>query len=144
MQFEKEANQLFLALSTRFTDPDLALVQKTCRAEVDGYAFSFTYDDILKALFIKACLCPMSALSNPDQALVTILEATFEWASLLGGSFGLDDEEGILYYRSRVDLWRSEGPLDKNLLVNIVHTIIGALDWAVAALGLSNGENPAQ
>jgi hypothetical protein len=58
----------------------------------------------------------------------------------LGGSFGLDEREGFLYYRTRVDLWRSGTPIDKNLLVNIVHSIIGALDWAVATLGLS-GEN---
>ncbi|MDR2141765.1 MAG: type III secretion system chaperone [Deltaproteobacteria bacterium] len=144
MNFLNEAEQLFVALADRFNDPELTLTQGTCRAEFDGYSLTFNYDDVLKAMFIKASLCPLSALPDQDQALITILEATYEWASLLGGSFGLDDDEEFIFYRARLDLWRSEAPLDKNLLVNLVHTIIGALDWAVGALGLANGENSAQ
>ncbi|MDR1870364.1 MAG: type III secretion system chaperone [Deltaproteobacteria bacterium] len=140
MQFHTEAEQLFAALSDRFTDPDLDPIQGTCQAEFYGYPFNITYDSVLKALFVKAGLCPISTLPDPDEALFTILGATYEWASLLGGSFGLDDD-GYIYYRVRVDLWRATGPVDKNLLVNIVHTIIGALDWAVSALGLNEGEN---
>jgi hypothetical protein len=144
MHFQTEAEQLFMALSCQFTDPDLALVHGICRAEFDGYPFTFNYDDVVKTLFVKACLCPLSALPDPDRALVAILEATFEWASLLGGSFGLDEDDGFIYYRARVDLRQAAGPLEQNLLVNMVHRIIGALDWAVATLGLGNGENPAQ
>jgi hypothetical protein len=144
MDFRTEADQLFVALSDQFTDPDIFLVQGACRAEFDGYSFTFTYDDFLKALFIKAGLCPLSVLPHPEEALLVILEATYEWASLLGGSFGLNEDDGLIYYRTRVDLWRSNGPFDKNLLVNLVHSIIGALDWAVAALGLNNGETATQ
>jgi hypothetical protein len=144
MYFQTEAEQLFMALSSQFTDPDLALVRGTCRAEFGGYPFTFNYDDVVKTLFIKACLCPLSTLPDPDRALVALLETTFEWAGLLGGSFGLNEDDGFIYYRARVDLRLAAGPLEQNLLVNMVHRIIGALDWAVAALGLANGENSTQ
>jgi hypothetical protein len=144
MHFHNEAEQLILALSNRFPNHDLAMFHGACKGEFDGYSFSFNYDEVLKAMFIKACLCPITALPNPDQALITILEATYEWASLLGGSFGLNEDDGFIYYCSRLDFSVSPNPLDKDHLVNIVHRIIGALDWAVGALGLSNEENQPQ
>jgi hypothetical protein len=144
MQFQNEAEQQILSLTDRFGEVDLDLNHGSCRGEFDGYAFSFNYDDVLKSLFVKACLCPISALPDPDKALTLILEATYEWASLLGGSFGLNEDDGFIYYRSMLDFTRFESPVDRDLLVNLVHRIIGALDWAVSALGLSNEDNPPQ
>jgi hypothetical protein len=133
-----------MALSDHCVNPDLTLIQGSCRTEFDGFSFTFDYDDVLKALFIKACLCPLSALADEEKALVTILEATYDWGGLMDGAFGLDEEDQFLYFRARVDFGRSEIPVDKKLLVDVIPRIIGALDWAVGALGLTNGENSSQ
>ncbi|MDR1085527.1 MAG: type III secretion system chaperone [Deltaproteobacteria bacterium] len=144
MKHLQEAQQLFMALSDHFIDPDLILIQGSCRTEFDGFSFTFDYDEVLSSLFIKSCLCPLSALANPDEALTTILEATYDWGTLMGGAFGLDEEDGFLYFRTRLDFGRTDQPLEKRLLVDVIPRIIGAMDWAVGALGLNNGEKNAK
>ncbi|MDR1395750.1 MAG: type III secretion system chaperone [Deltaproteobacteria bacterium] len=141
MKYLNEAQQLFVNLSDHCVNPDLTLIQGSCRAEFDGFTFTFDYDDVLKALFIKACLCPLSALADQDQALTTILETTYDWGHILMGAFGLDEEDGFLYFRSRLDFGRSEHPFEKDLLIDIIPRIVGAMDWAVSTLNLTNGEN---
>jgi hypothetical protein len=142
-----EASKLVAFLGEYTKNPDLALDRDgRCTADIEGIRFSFFYEAGFDALFIQA------ALGAPTPgALEALMLSNQLWEGTAGGIFGLNPEDGHIYYSYRLDFPLAEEPVYEEFLCDLLAGIVGAIEAAmdeITSVGpnlptASDGFNPA-
>ncbi|MDR2892594.1 MAG: type III secretion system chaperone [Deltaproteobacteria bacterium] len=130
--FDEAAAQV--AYLGEYTGNSACILDKNGRAmaEIEGIRFSFFYEAEYSALFIQA------ALGAPGQgALEALMLRNHLWEGTAGGVFGVNSEDGILYYSYRLDFPVVTGATGAEegvypvFLCDLMAYIVGAIEAAM-------------
>lgn len=110
--------------------PELVLGETgICTADIEGIRFSFFYNPEWDCLFIQA------ALGAPGQeAMESLLRINHLWEGTAGGIFGLNPEDGLVYFCYRLNFPLADEPAYDGFMCDLMANIVGAIEAAGDAL----------
>ena len=135
MTYLNEAAALVGRLGDFMNDPQIRLADGQCHTDLEGFPFSFFYAEKSSTLFIQSTLGPLANCPDQGAALEALLEANHLGGGTAGGLFGLNPDDGHLYYSYRLDFPLSAEPVYDDLLIDLLPRIIGALEAAEDLIG---------
>jgi hypothetical protein len=101
------------------------------RAEMEGRFFACFWSEEFQSLFLEIHLGVLDSFQGGQHALESLLEANYLWQGSAGGSFGLFEDNGRVYWHRRMDFPLSEEPVDDSLLVQMLPPVLGAVENAL-------------
>ena len=124
MNHATEAAALVAFLGEYTGNPGLVLnANGHAAAEIEGVLFSFFYEADHNALFIQA------ALGTPSPAaLEPLMLCNHLWEGTAGGIFGVNPEDGIVYYSYRLDFPLADEGIYPEFLCDLMGGILGAIE----------------
>ncbi|MDR3038762.1 MAG: type III secretion system chaperone [Candidatus Adiutrix sp.] len=106
-----------------------------CPCRLEGREVTFFWSEKFSALFLQAGLGPLDGPADSVAGLESLLRANQLWSGTMGGIFGLNPDDGRLYYSYRLDFpvaLPSGTPLEdapvEELLPALLPYILGALE----------------
>lgn len=135
-RYAAEADRLLAGLGETLGET-LSFAQGRCDLRLEGRDISLFYSEEHSALFLQICLGPLEKVPDPEDGLAWLLRACHVWAGTAGGIFGLNPDDGGLYYNYRLDFPLSEEPVPDEFLVDLLPHMLGAIEAAEDALGIS-------
>ena len=126
----KDSAILVRQLGSFMNDEQIRLENDRCQTEIENIPFAFFYVDEFSSLFIQAFIGDPEAIDDPDSILENLLQSNHLWGATAGGIFGLNPDDGLLYYNYRLDFPLSDEPLYEDLLIDLMPAIVGAVEAA--------------
>jgi hypothetical protein len=114
------------------SDAQIRLENNCCRTEIENILFAFFYSPEFSSLFIQASVGDPKKADDQDALLEGLLQSNHLWDGTAGGIFGLNPEDGLLYYNYRLDFPLSKEPLYEDLLIELMPGMVGAVEAARA------------